>query len=161
MAAPGRARHRLRSPVPPWSRETVRPLMVAAAKACEGLTGPSAVTGTTSSGASSGAAGAPAPVPAQSAEQVLGPGITPTTIYFGAEYSSRASTESKAIGASGAATSYDFRDIVNTIVHYANLHGGFASRKLQVIYHDVNDNNNRDIEDQSACSDVTHRAKVY
>ena len=91
----------------------------------------------------------------------LGPGITATTISMGLEYSSQAAQESKAIGASGATPKYDPRDVINTIMNYANTHGGFAGRKLQPIWYDVNNNSPREVEDQAACSTFTEDHKVF
>jgi hypothetical protein len=91
----------------------------------------------------------------------VGPGITDTTIFIGAEVSSQSAAGDRALGAAGAAPSYDLRDVTNAVINYANSHGGFARRHMQAIYFDVNLTADRNIQDQSACADFTQDHKVF
>jgi hypothetical protein len=120
-----------------------------------GSSGTTGVTGasTTGGSGSTGSRGGP--------HVIVGPGITPTTIYFGQNTSSQAAAGDRAIGASGAAQSYDFRDVVNAVVNYANKHGGFAGRKLKAIYYDYSLTADQTVQDQSACDFWTHDHKVF
>jgi hypothetical protein len=89
------------------------------------------------------------------------PGVTNTTIYIGASYSSQSAQGDKAIGAAGAAPSYDGRNVLDTIINYANAHGGFAGRKLQALYYDYNLTTDSNTQDQSACAHWTQDNKVF
>jgi hypothetical protein len=89
------------------------------------------------------------------------PGITKTTIYLGLAYSSQSAAGDKAIGAAGAAPSYDTRNVFNSVVNYANAHGGFAGRKLQALYYDVNLTTDSNTQDQSACAFWTQDNKSF
>jgi hypothetical protein len=89
------------------------------------------------------------------------PGITNTTIYVGVAYSSQSGAGDRAIGAAGAAPSYDFRNVYNTAVDYANKHGGFAGRKLKALYYDYNLTDDSNTQDQSACAFWTQDNKVF
>lgn len=89
------------------------------------------------------------------------PGITKTAIYIGVGYSSQAAAGDRAIGAAGAAPSYDTRDVFNATIDYANKHGGFAGRKLKALYYDYNLTTDNDTQDQSACAFYTQDNKVF
>jgi hypothetical protein len=90
-----------------------------------------------------------------------GPGITDTTIFVGAEYSTQSASGDRALGAAGAAPSYDIRAVFNAAINYANSHGGFAGRHVQPIYHDINLTVDRSTQDQAACADFTQDHKVF
>jgi hypothetical protein len=92
---------------------------------------------------------------------IVGPGITSTTISIGEGYSSQGAAGNRAIGASGAAASYDFRNVMNAVIDYANAHGGFAGRKLKALYYDYNITTDQDVQDQSACAFWTQDHKVF
>src|SRR5207302_4966680 len=98
-------------------------------------TGGTTPTGTGSTSGSPVGAGSTAH---SGAAAVEAPGITASTIYLGFEYSSSTAAADRAVGAAGAAPSYDFRDVINAAVDYANKHGGFAGRMLKGVYYDVN-----------------------
>jgi hypothetical protein len=116
-------------------------------------TGSGTTSGTgTSSGSATGRSGEPA---------VSAPGITASTINLGFEYSTTTGAADRAVGVAGAAPSYDFRDVMNAAINYANKHGGFAGRKLQGIYYDLNVANPRESEDQAACAKFTEDNKVF
>jgi hypothetical protein len=89
------------------------------------------------------------------------PGVTPTTIYIGVPYSSQSGAGDRAIGAAGAAPSYDTRNVVNAVIDYANGHGGFGGRKLKALYYDYPLTTNADTNDQSACAFWTQDNKVF
>ena len=89
------------------------------------------------------------------------PGITADTINLGFEYSTTTGAADRAIGAAGAAPSYDFRNVMNAAIDYANKNGGFAGRKLKGIYYDINVANPRESEDQAACAKFTQDNKVF
>lgn len=89
------------------------------------------------------------------------PGVTKSTIYIGLGYSSQSASADRAIGAAGAAPSYDARNVFNAVVNYANTHGGFAGRKLAPLYYDYNLTTNTDTQDQSACAFWTQDNKSF
>ncbi|HET7530418.1 MAG TPA: hypothetical protein VFJ98_05615 [Mycobacteriales bacterium] len=89
------------------------------------------------------------------------PGVTADTIYVGVKYSSQSGSADRAIGASGAAPSYDFRNVMNAVIDYANAHGGFAGRKLKALYYDYNLSDPQDSQDQSACAYWTQDNKTF
>ena len=89
------------------------------------------------------------------------PGITRSTIYVGVAYSSQAGAGDRAIGAAGAAPSYDTRDVYNVIIDYANKHGGFAGRRMKALYYDYNTTTDTNTQDQSACAYWTQDNKVF
>ena len=91
----------------------------------------------------------------------LGPGITANTIYFGDYYSSQLAAVDTAIGAGGDAPSYDYRDVTQAIIDYANKHGGFAGRELKPIWYNLNLANPRPTEDAAACAKWTQDNKVF
>jgi len=88
-------------------------------------------------------------------------GITADTVYTGVGYSSQTASADRAIGASGAAPSYDFRNVMNAVIDYANAHGGFAGRKLKALYYDFNLTDPQDVQQQAACDYWTHDNKVF
>jgi hypothetical protein len=130
-----------------------------------GTTGPGGTTGqpgttgagTTSSGATTGAT----KTTSGSGIVANAPGITSTTVYMGVKYSSQSGSADRAIGASGAAPSYDFRNVMNAVIDYANAHGGFAGRKLKALYYDYNLSDPQDSQDQSACAYWTQDNKTF
>jgi len=89
------------------------------------------------------------------------PGVTNSTIYFGWAYSSSAASGDRAIGAAGAAPSYDERNVFNAVIDYANTHGGFAGRKLQALYYDYNLTTDTSTQDESACAYYTQDNKSF
>jgi len=109
--------------------------------------GSSAVGGGSTGAGSSPSAGGPSRLTPSSA-----PGVTNSTIYIGVGYSSQSASADKAIGAAGAAPSYDTRNVLNAVINYANAHGGFAGRKLQALYYDYNLTTDSSTQDQSACA---------
>jgi hypothetical protein len=126
--------------------------VTATGTAAGGGTTPAGSGTTSGSGKSSNAGGDPA---------VAAPGITDSTVYLGFEYSSSAAAADRAIGAAGAAPTYDFRDVLNAAMGYANNHGGFAGRKMEGVYYDVNVANPKESEDQAACAKFTEDNKVF
>src|SRR5579884_3605633 len=90
-----------------------------------------------------------------------GPGITNSTVYIGLPYSSQSAQADRAIGAAGAAPSYDTRNVFNAVINYANAHGGFAGRKLAALYYDYNLTTDTDTQDQSACAFWTQDNKTF
>ena len=88
-------------------------------------------------------------------------GITSDTVFAGVGYSSQTASADRAIGASGAAPSYDFRNVYNAVVDYANAHGGFAGRKLKPLFYDFNLSDPQDQQQQSACDYWTHDNKTF
>ena len=89
------------------------------------------------------------------------PGITNQTMYIGLTYSSNEGAADKAIGVAGAAPSYDMRNVWNATIAYANAHGGFAGRKLQALYYDINVTGDISTQEQAACSYFTQDNKVF
>lgn len=116
-------------------------------------TGAGTAPGSTGSGTSGPASGG--------VTAALGPGITASTIYMGDYYSSQLGAVDTAIGAAGDAPSYDYRDVTNAIIDYANSHGGFAGRKLKAIWYDLKLSNQRPAEDAAACAKWTQDNKVF
>lgn len=128
-----------------------------------GTTGTSGTGGTTPAGStatgSSATTGGGATTGTGPAGTV-GPGITKSTIFIGASYSSQTASADSAIGAAGASPSYDFRNVMNAVIDYANNHGGFAGRKMKALYYDENLSTPQDVQDQSECDYWTHDNKV-
>lgn len=120
----------------------------------------STTTGTTPTGTS----GAYAPTTgggSTGATRATAPGITATKIYAGFEYSSDAAAGNRAIGAAGAAASYDARDVYKAVIDYANKHGGFGGRQLEPYFHDISVADDRSVSDQAACDDFTNDHKIF
>jgi hypothetical protein len=92
---------------------------------------------------------------------LVGPGITPTTVTVGLYYSSQSAGADKAIGAAGAAPSYNAPDVYNAVINYANKHGGFAGRQLKALYYNYNLSDDQSAQDQSACAYWTQDHKVF
>jgi hypothetical protein len=130
-----------------------------------GTTGPGGTTGqtgttgagTTSSGATTGAK----QTTSNSGVVADAPGFTSDSVDIGVGYSSQQGSADKAIGASGAAPSYDYRNVMNAVIDYANAHGGFAGRKMKPLYYDFNLSDPQDQQQQSACNYWTHDNKVF
>ena len=89
------------------------------------------------------------------------PGITNTTIYVGVGYSSQSAAGDRAIGAAGAAPSYDGRDVFNAAINYANKHGGFAGRVVKPLYYDFTLTDDFNTQEQAACAYWTQDHKVF
>ncbi|MEA2535677.1 MAG: hypothetical protein QOJ93_3488 [Actinomycetota bacterium] len=89
------------------------------------------------------------------------PGITAKTIYIGVGYSSQTAAGDKALGAGGAAPSYNTPDVVNAALDYANKHGGYAGRQMKAIYYDYDLTADTSGQDQSACARYTQDNKVF
>ena len=119
-------------------------------------------------GSSGGAGSGPGPVASPGAPtgatakfvSASAPGVTNQTMYIGIGYSSSTAAGDRAIGAAGAAPSYDARNVWNTAINYANSHGGFAGRKLQALYFDDNVASDQTTQDQAACAYYTQDNKV-
>ena len=138
-----------------------------------GVTGqqmPGGTTGTTvggapgSSGVGSTGGGATATTggtTARTSTGLVGPGITPTSIFVGVQTANQSAAADKAVGAAGAAPSYKYNDVFNAVVNYANEHGGFAGRKLVPLFYDYNLTDDQNVQDQSACSYWTQDHKVF
>ena len=90
-----------------------------------------------------------------------GPGVTASTINIGVTYCTQCAAADTAVGAAGAAPSYDFRNVFNAAANYANAHGGFDGRKLQPIYFNQDLSTPAPQESQSACSFWTQDHKVF
>jgi hypothetical protein len=90
-----------------------------------------------------------------------GPGITATKISVGLFYSSDASAADRAIGAAGAAPSYDLRDVYNAVIRYANSHGGFAGRQLSPNYVNLSVAKDQTVQAEAACQTWTKDNKVF
>jgi hypothetical protein len=88
------------------------------------------------------------------------PGVTNSKVFVGFPTSSQAAAGDRAIGAAGAAPSYDQRDVINAVIDYANKHGGFAGRQMQAIYYDYNLTDDTNSQDQAACAHWTQDNKV-
>jgi hypothetical protein len=127
-------------------------------------TGTGTGTGTTATGTTptpGGASTGPGTTGTTETSGQLGPGITASTIYMGDYYSSQLAAVDTAIGASGDAPSYDYRNVTNSIIDYANKHGGFAGRQLKAIWYNLNLANPRPSEDAAACAKWTQDNKVF
>jgi hypothetical protein len=122
-------------------------------------------TGSASSGAGGGTVyGAGGHNPAHVSSRFIparGPGITDKYIYVGVGYSSQSAAGDRAIGGAGAAPSYDARDVFNSVVDYANNHGGFAGRRLKPLYRDFSLTEDFNTQWQSACAYWTQDNKVF
>ncbi|HET6874897.1 MAG TPA: hypothetical protein VFH70_08975 [Acidimicrobiales bacterium] len=88
------------------------------------------------------------------------PGVTNQNVYIGIAYSSQSAAGDKAIGAAGAAPTYDERNVANAVINYANSHGGFAGRKLVPLYYDINLTTDTNTQEQSACAYWTQDNKI-
>lgn len=110
---------------------------------------------TQASGANGAVSAASGPVRANA------PGITDTKVYVGLFYSSQAAAGDQAIGAGGAAPSYDDRDVANAVIRYANSHGGFAGRQLEPYFYDLNLTTDSSTQYQSACATFTQDHKIF
>lgn len=130
-----------------------------------GNSGTSATGGSVAGGGPGGSGSSAGPSDAKGVTSrhvaARGPGITDTTIYVGVGYSSQAAAGDRAIGAAGAAPSYDTRNVFNAAIDYANKHGGFAGRQLKALYYDYNLTTDRNIQDQSSCDFYTHDNKTF
>jgi len=100
------------------------------------------------------APGAPGLIPA------AGPGITDTAIKVGFLYNSQRGATAIALGAAGAAGTYNVRDVINVVVRYANSHGGFAGRKLEPVFYDSNGADAQTLDGQG-CATWTQDNEVF
>jgi hypothetical protein len=91
----------------------------------------------------------------------VAPGITDDKVYAGFFYSSDSSQANRAIGASGAAASYDMRDVYRATIKYANEHGGFAGRQLEPLFYDLSVSQDQNNQAQAACEHWTVDNKVF
>ena len=89
------------------------------------------------------------------------PGITDTKVFVGLPYSDDAAAANRAIGAAGAAASYDLRDVYNAVIKYANSHGGFAGRQLEPIYYNLSVARDFNVQAQEACNKWTVDNKTF
>jgi hypothetical protein len=121
-----------------------------------GVTGTGSTAGATATGSApiTSGGGSTGVVPSRA------PGVTNSKIFVGFPTSSQAAAGDRAIGAAGAAPSYDQRDVINAAVDYANKHGGFAGRQLSPIYYDYNLTDDTNTQDQAACAHWTQDNKV-
>ena len=112
----------------------------------------------------SGPSGGPGPTisapPTSKLTPANAPGVTAKYIYVGIPYSSQAAAGDSAIGAAGAAPSYDERSVFNSVIDYANAHGGFAGRQLVPLYYNVSLTENTDTQYEAACAYFTQDNKV-
>ena len=124
--------------------------------------GGSVTAGTTAGGTTTSSGSAPITSGGGSTGLVpsRAPGVTNSKIYIGIPTSSQAAAGDRAIGAAGAAPSYDQRNVINAVVDYANKHGGFAGRQLSPIYYDYNLTDDTSSQDQAACAHWTQDNKV-
>ncbi len=90
-----------------------------------------------------------------------GPGITNDSIYIGIGYSSQSASGDRAIGAAGAAPTYDERDVANAIINYTNKHGGYAGRTLKPLYYDIKISQDVSSQEQAACAYWTQDHKIF
>jgi hypothetical protein len=89
------------------------------------------------------------------------PGITDTKVYVGLPYSDDSAAANRAIGAAGAAASYDLREVYNAVIKYANSHGGFAGRELEPIYYNLSVSRDLNVQAQEACNKWTVDNKTF
>jgi hypothetical protein len=111
-----------------------------------------------SGGGSAGAGVTPTQVPGA----LVGPGITPTTIFLGLQYTKDAASGAAAIGAAGASPG-DLRVYYNAVINDINKHGGVAHRKLSPIYYGIDTQASGGIssEDSASCALWTQDHKVF
>jgi len=117
--------------------------------------GASAGTGAGGAGGSYGGAAA------SGASGRNGPGVTATTINVGVTYCTSCAAADQAVGAAGAAPSYDYRNVFDAVANYANAHGGFAGRKLQPIYYNQNVAQPAQQTSEAECATWTQDHKVF
>jgi len=91
-----------------------------------------------------------------------GPGITPTTIYLGLQYTKDAASDAGAIGAAGASPG-DLRVYYNAVIKHINANGGVARRKLAPVYYGIDNQASGGIssEDSASCALWTQDHKVF
>jgi hypothetical protein len=134
------------------------------ASSSPGATGSSSSSATIGSGGQAvGGPGKAPGVPGVTSKHLsaVGPGVTDKTIYVGLAYSSQSASGDRAIGAAGAAPSYDLRNVWNTMINYANTHGGFAGRILKPLYVDIKITQDVSAQEQAACAYWTQDNKVF
>ena len=90
------------------------------------------------------------------------PGLTATTLFFGAAYNINQGAANGSIGGGGAGGS-DIRDAYNVMVNLINSQGGVAGRKLAPVYfgYDASSSQTADQQGQAACSRWTQDHKVF
>lgn len=111
------------------------------------------------SGTTAGKAAGTAGSTQRSASGPPGPGITPTTIYVAAGYSSDQNEANAAIGVSNARR--DARDYYNAIIDHINKNGGVAGRKLAPVYYNFKSTDDGNAADEAACSHWTQDNKTF
>lgn len=135
----------------------------AAAAGPVGTTGGTATVGTGSASSSTSSSGS-GPITSGGGSTGLtpsrSPGVTSSKVYIGIPYSSQSAAGDRAIGAAGAAPSYDTRNVANAVISYANKHGGFAGRQLVPLFYDYNLTDDSSTQDQSSCAFWTQDHKV-
>ena len=89
-----------------------------------------------------------------------GPGVTSTTINFGAVYDPDAAAADSAIGAAGANPG-DIKAETEAVVKYINSHGGVAHRKLNPIWYKQSVSDSSQTSEQGMCSTWTQDNKVF
>jgi hypothetical protein len=133
-------------------------------------TGGSTGSGTVATGGTGSSASAPSPGAAPGSRRTGGqgavttaiaPGITADAIRIGVQTSSDADAGNRAIGAAGAAGRYDYTDVFDAVIDYANKNGGFAGRRLVPDYYDYSVAKDMNVQDQAACSHWTQDTKVF
>jgi len=90
-----------------------------------------------------------------------GPGFTSKYVYIGEAYSPESAAGDRAIGAAGAAPSYDIRNVWNAAIDYANRHGGFAGRQMKALFFEINLTEDFNTQLQAACAYWTQDNKVF
>ena len=89
-----------------------------------------------------------------------GPGVTKTTINFGAVYDPDAAAADAAIGAAGANPG-DVKAETEAVVSYINTHGGVAHRKLNPVWYKQSVSDSQSTTFQGECSAWTQDSKVF
>ena len=89
-----------------------------------------------------------------------GPGVTKTTINFGAVYDPDAAAADAAIGAAGANPG-DIKAETDAVVRYINSHGGVARRKLNPVWYKQSVSDSSSTTFQGECSTWTQDSKVF
>ena len=123
-----------------------------------GATGPGTMAGGSYAGGSGAATSGNAAAPSGN-QAGDGPGVTATTINFGAAYDPDAAAADSAIGAAGANPG-DIKAETEAVVKYVNDHGGVAHRKLNPIWYKQSVYDSTSTTFQGECSTWTQDNKV-
>jgi hypothetical protein len=89
-----------------------------------------------------------------------GPGITPTTIYVGDDYSPQTATADAALGAANANPG-DTKAETEAVIAYINGHGGIAHRKIVPVWYQDNLQDSAQTSANAACQLWTVDHKVF